>query len=166
MGLTRDLAPVLIVERASRGVVWTDDITPVKSVITWAWHARLHLCILYSFFIPIGREQPLKQLCHITRYARRAQHSLIRSCLPEGDGGLSHFIAGGCCVERNHLTIIICAFILLFDQKGDDVFDRKGIYEWESKCVECRGMVLYNFTETNYLDFVSVKLSRTRPHWD
>ena len=34
-------------------------------------------------------------LCHITRYARRAQHSLIRSCLPEGGGRLYHFIAGG-----------------------------------------------------------------------
>ena len=43
----------------------------------------------------IGREQRPRQLCHITRYARRTQHSLIRSCLREGGGGPYHIIAGG-----------------------------------------------------------------------
>ena len=34
-------------------------------------------------------------LCHITRYARRAQYFLTGGCLPKGGGGLYHFIAGG-----------------------------------------------------------------------
>ena len=51
------------------------------------------------------------------QHVRRAQHSLIRSCLPEGGGGLYHFLAEWCCVERNHLKYIILAFILLLDQK-------------------------------------------------
>ena len=50
--------------------------------------------LLDSFFIPIGREQWAGQLCYITRYTRRVQHSLLRSCLPEGGGGPYHFIAG------------------------------------------------------------------------
>ena len=93
--------------------LWT-----VKSVETWAWHASLHLCFEDSYLIPIGREQRLGQLCHITRYARRAQHSLIRSCLREGGRWFYHFIAGG------------------FDQKVMMFLTEKVIYEWESKCVE------------------------------
>ena len=34
------------------------------------------------------------------------------------------------------LTIIIFAFCFTFCPNSDDVFDLKGIYEWESKCVE------------------------------
>ena len=50
MGVTRELAPVLIRQ------------------------------FLHSYW----SRATAKLLCNITRYARRAQHSLIRSCLPEG----------------------------------------------------------------------------------
>ena len=68
---------------------------------------------LHSYWSRTTAEQ-----CATSRDTRDA-HSIIMSCLPEGGGGLNHFIAGveGCCVERNHLTIIIFAFILLFYQK-------------------------------------------------
>ena len=84
----------------------------------------------------IGREQRLKQLCHITRYARRAQHSLIRSCLPEGGGGLYHFIAGGVVCWKKSFNNLTKYIYFTFWPKSDDVFDQKSIYEWESKCVE------------------------------
>ena len=56
----------------------------------------------------------MKQLCHITRYARRIQRTLIRSSLLEGGGGLYHFIAGGGVVLKE---IFEQLKILLSDQK-------------------------------------------------
>ena len=84
---------------------------PVKSVNSWAWHATLHLFWYDSFFIPFDRELQLKQLCHIRQYARRAQHSLIRSCLPESGGGLYHFIAGGVlCWKKSFNNYNFCIY--------------------------------------------------------
>ena len=59
MGVTRDLAPVLIRQ------------------------------FLHSYWKRTMAETD------VLNHAIRAQHSLIRSCLPEGGGGLYHFIAGG-----------------------------------------------------------------------
>ena len=59
MGVTRDLAPVLIRQ------------------------------FLHSYWSRATAETV------VPHHAIRAQHSLIRSCLPEGGGGLYHFIAGG-----------------------------------------------------------------------
>ena len=66
----------------------------------------------------------------------RATHFLIRSCLREGSGGLYHFIAGGVLCWKKSLNNYNFCIYFTFWPKSVDVFDRKGIYEWESKCVE------------------------------
>ena len=57
--------------------------------------------------------------------------------------------------------------LFYFLTKSVDFFDRKGIYEWESKFVESVFNKWFIPAEAwfliIYLDFVSVKLSRTRP---
>ena len=50
----------------------------------------------------------------VPHHTIRAQHSLIRSCLPEGDGGPYFFI-----VERNHWTIKMFAFIYFLTKSVD-----------------------------------------------
>ena len=87
---------------------------PVQRVEPWAWHAILRLCLKDSFFITIGREQRPGQLCHITRYARRARHSLKRSCLSEGGGGPYHFIAWGVlCWKKSLNNYNVCIIYFL-----------------------------------------------------
>ena len=105
---TLDSYPFWLVERASHGDVITDDITPVKSVETWACDTQACTCAYILFFIPIciGRGQWLEQLCHIT-CLRATRKQSPWSCLPEG---LGVSWLEGCCVERNHWTIIWIEF--------------------------------------------------------
>ena len=53
----------------------------------------------------------------VPHHAWHAQHSLIRSCLPEVGGGPYHFIAGGVLWWKKSLNNYNFSFILLFDQK-------------------------------------------------
>ena len=49
-------------------------------------------CERDSFFIPIGREHRLEQLCHITQYATPAQQSPYKELFTRGP---YRFLAGG-----------------------------------------------------------------------
>ena len=104
---------------------------PVKIVETWEV-APVLMLIKDSFFIPIGREHRPGQLCHITR---RAHHSLIRSCLPEGGGGPYHFITGGVlCWKKSVNNYNFCIYFTFWP--NESVF--------QLVVETCRGLVLDN----------------------
>ena len=79
-----------------------DDITPVKSVETWAVHAPVQ----DNFFIPIGREQQAGTFV--------PQQSSYKELFTRGP---NHFIAGGVLCCKKSLNNLLFVFILLFNQK-------------------------------------------------
>ena len=97
-----------------------------------------------------------------------AQHSLIRSCLPEGGGGPYHFHSWRGVVLKEIIEQLYFLHFFYFLTKSVDVVWPKE-YLWLGIKV-CWIALQLVFTEAwfliIYLHFVLLKLSRTRPRWD
>ena len=135
---------------------------PVKSVETWAWHARLApVLIRVSSFLLV--ESNGWNSCATSRDTRWAQH--YQELFTRGRWRALPFHSWRGVVLKEIIEQLLFLHLFYFWPKSVNVFDQKGIYEWESVfnwwLIPAEAWFLIC-----YLDFNSVKLSRTRPHWD